>query len=112
MMPRVMTLTAAILIMTQADPPAFAQHGVMIPDSPASTTNYSSTPLPNYSGLSDFGAAQRGADGRLCVTTPALIGKPQYGTVTTCYSDPTRAEPTGQSMWLDSETAGAEGNAR
>jgi hypothetical protein len=92
MMHRVKAVIGTILIMTQADAPAFAQRAVMIPDSPASTTNYSSTPLPNYSGLSDFGAAQRGTNGQLCVTTPGLIGKPQYGTVTTCYSDLTRAE--------------------
>lgn len=106
---RVKGLIGTVLFLVSADAPAFAQHAVMIPDSAASTTTYSSTPLPSYSGLSDLGAAQRGSDGRLCVTTPGLIGKPQYGTVTTCYSDLTRTEqkPAGQPTRPDSETAGS-----
>ncbi len=50
----------------------------------------SDTPTPgSYGGGSDYGVARRDPDGRVCVTTPGLIGKPQYGNLTTCYPDPT-----------------------
>jgi hypothetical protein len=34
-----------------------------------------------------YGVAMPGPDGQICVTTPKLMGKPQYGTSTTCYRD-------------------------
>ena len=52
------------------------------------------TTTPNYGGGNDYGMATRGPDGRICVTTPGLIGKPQYGSTVTCYSDET--QPTGR----------------
>jgi hypothetical protein len=80
----------ATLIMTLSGAQAFAQRTVIMPDTPAPTPSYSSTPMPN--GVADLGAASRGPDGRICVTTPGLFGKPQYGTVTTCYPDRTQIE--------------------
>jgi hypothetical protein len=73
--------------------------------------------MANYNGVADFGAALRGPDGRICVSTPGLIGKPQYGKVTTCYGtqieqkrvdrpttlygEPTDSPPTGRKLyWL------------
>jgi hypothetical protein len=93
MVDRVKASIGAILIMTLSGAPALAQRTVIISDSPVTPTpNYSSAPMPNYNGGADFGAALRGPDGRLCVSTPGLIGKPQYGTVTTCYPDRTQTE--------------------
>jgi hypothetical protein len=93
MVHRVKPSICAILIMTLSGVPALAQRTVIIPDGPATPMpNYSSTPMPNYNGGADFGAALRGPDGRICVSTPGLIGKPQYGTVTTCYPDRTQIE--------------------
>jgi hypothetical protein len=90
---RVKASIGAILTMTLSGAPALAQRTVIIPDGPAAPTpNYSSVPMPNYNGGADFGAALRGPDGRICVSTPGLIGKPQYGTITTCYADRTQVE--------------------
>jgi hypothetical protein len=53
----------------------------------------SDTQAPNnYGGGQDYGVARRDPQGRLCVTTPGLIGKPRYGSVTTCYPDPGETE--------------------
>jgi hypothetical protein len=49
----------------------------------SSDTNDSQT---NYAGPA-YGVAMPGPDGEVCVTTPKLMGKPQYGTSTTCYRD-------------------------
>jgi hypothetical protein len=45
-----------------------------------------STTPSTYDGP-HFGSATRNSDGLLCVTTPALLGKPQLGVTTTCYPD-------------------------
>jgi hypothetical protein len=107
---RVKASVGAILIMALGDTPALAQRAVIMPESSAPTSNYSSAPMPNNNGGADYGAALRGPDGRICVTTPGLIGKPQYGTITTCYPDLTRTEqkPAGRSTLLDSELTETE----
>ena len=58
-----------------------------------SATDPGTTATPNYGGP-DYGRATRSPDGRICVSTPGLIGKPQYGTTVTCYSDET--QPSGR----------------
>ncbi len=50
----------------------------------------------NYGGGPDYGVARRDPDGRMCVTTPGLIGKPQYGNITTCYPDPSETEKSAE----------------
>jgi hypothetical protein len=59
------------------------------PDSWSATSGWdsnSATTPSTYDGP-HFGAATRNAEGVLCVTVPALMGKPQYGVTTTCYPD-------------------------
>ncbi len=82
------TMYGAVIVATLAGGPALAQqtHARPLPDVPPA-----STPNP-YGGGPDYGVARRGPDGQICVTTPSLIGKPQYGTTTTCYPDAAQAE--------------------
>lgn len=59
------------------------------PDSWSATSGWDSntaTTPSTYDGP-HYGAVTRNADGVLCITTPALLGKPQYGVTTTCYPD-------------------------
>ena len=54
------------------------QYGTSSPDGASAT-------VPDTYGTPEYGKATREPGDRICVTTPNLISKPQYGTMTTCY---------------------------
>ena len=68
----------------------------LLPDDTHGSNDSWTTPPTTYGG-SAYGVALPGPDGQICVTTPALIGKPQYGNSTTCYRNGTQvpAKDTG-----------------